>query len=108
VTLDERSIGQAVQRGEYELSWHADEERLNDHLTIEDIEAVLQSCEILERYPQDPRGESCLVLGFCGGRPVHIVCGSTRQGKLFLITVYIPGEPKWKDPRTRRLNKGTP
>lgn len=32
--LDETFIRQAVQRGDYELSLHADEERLNDHLTI--------------------------------------------------------------------------
>lgn len=102
--LDETFIRQAVQRGEYELSLHADEERLNDHLTIEDIEEALRSCEILEQYPDDPRGRSCLVLGFSGGRPVHVVCGKTRQEKLFLVTVYIPTEPKWKDPRTRRGN----
>lgn len=100
--LDEPFIKQAVRRGEYELSLHADEERLNDHLTIAEIEEILRSCEVLERYPEDQRGESCLVLGFSGGRPVHIVCGRTRQDKLFLITVYIPSEPKWKDPRTRR------
>ncbi len=106
--LDEAFIRQAVQLGDYELSLHADEERLNDHLTIEEIEEVLRSCEILEQYPEDPRGESCLVLGFCGGRPIHIVCGKTRQAKLFLITVYIPNEPKWKDPKTRRLKEGAP
>lgn len=100
--LDETFIGQAAQRGDYELSLHADEERLNDYLAVEDIETVLQACEIVERYPEDPRGESCLVLGFSGNRPVHIVCGRTRQDKLFIITVYIPSESKWKDPRTRR------
>lgn len=75
VPLDESFIKRAAQRGDYELSLHADEERLNDHLTIEELEHVLQSCEILERYPNDPRGESCLALGFCEERPVHIVCG---------------------------------
>ena len=104
--LDETFIKQAVQRGTYELSLHADEERLNDHLIIAEIEEVLRSCEILERYSDDQRGESCLVLGFSGGRPVHIVCGKTRQDKLFLITVYIPIEPKWKDPRTRPPKEG--
>jgi len=102
VPINKRFIRQAARTGAYELSLHADEERLNDHLTIADFEEVLSACEVLERYPEDSRGESCLVLGFCGGRPVHIVCGSTRQDKLFLITVYIPSEPKWKDPRTRR------
>ncbi len=99
--LDESFIKQAVQTGTYELSFHADEERLNDRLSIEDLEEVLRSCEMLEQYADDPRGESCLALGFSGGQPVHVICGKTRQEKLFLITVYIPAEPKWKDPRTR-------
>lgn len=106
--LDTSFIKQVVQRGAYELSLHADEERLNDHLTTEDLEEVLRSCEILERYPEDSRGESSLVLGFAGSRPVHIICGRTRQDKLFLVTVYIPSAPKWKDPRTRGLKGGTP
>jgi len=104
VPLDQAFISQAVHAGDYELSLHADEERLNDRVTIAELEDVLRSCEILERYPDDPRGESCLVLGFSRERPVHVVCGKTRQDKLFLITVYMPTEPKWKDPRTRRGN----
>lgn len=96
--LDETFVKEAVQAEAYELSLHADEKRLHDHLSITDIEEALRSCEILERYREDPRGESCLVLGFCGTRPVHIVCGKTRQNKLFLITVYLPTEPKWTPP----------
>lgn len=106
--LDETFIKKAVQADAYELSLHADEERLHDHLTIKELEAVLLSCEILERYHGDPRGESCLVVGFCGERPVHIVCGKTRQEKLFLITVYLPSEPKWKNPGTRREREEAP
>ncbi len=58
--LDETFIKKAIQAEVYELSLHADEERLHDHLSITELEAVLLSCEILERYPEDPRGESCL------------------------------------------------
>ena len=30
---------------------------------------------IIEEYPEDVRGHSCLMLEFCdGGRPVHVVC----------------------------------
>ena len=106
--LDEGFIKKAAQAGHYELSLHADEERLNDHLTIAELEEALASCEIIEQYTDDPRGESCLALGFCRGKPIHVVCGKRREGKLFLITVYIPAEPKWKDPRTRQQREDTP
>ena len=87
------------------LSLHADDERLADGLTMEQIESALLHCEFLEDYPDDPRGASCLVLGYVDDRPVHVVCGKTRQGKLILITVYIPTEPKWLDPRMRSLKE---
>jgi hypothetical protein len=86
----------------YELSIHADDERLADHLTIAQVEHVLLHSQMLEIYANDPRGESCLVLGFTPEViPVHIVCGRNRAGHLLLITVYIPTMPKWKDPYTR-------
>lgn len=57
--------------------------------------------QILEDYPNDPRGPSCLVYGNARGRPVHVVCGRNRSGWLVLITVYIPTMPKWKSPTER-------
>lgn len=94
-------IRASVRRREYELSLHADDERLADGLTMKDIETALTSAEMLEDYPDDPRGASCLVLGFAAKRPLHLVCGKTRQDRLLIITTYRPQSPKWKDERTR-------
>ncbi|MBI4603870.1 MAG: DUF4258 domain-containing protein [Planctomycetes bacterium] len=94
-------IHESIRHGTYEISLHADEERLQEGMTVRDIEEALAAAELLEDYPDDPRGHSCLVLGYSSGRPVHCVCGLTRQGRLFLITVYRPSMPKWKDERNR-------
>jgi hypothetical protein len=105
--MDLQGIQQHVRHGNYEFSLHAQQERLEENLDITEIEAALTgSAEILEEYPNDPRGESCLVLGFAGSRPVHVVLGwaeRKRDGSRMLrvITVYIPSLPKWTDPRTR-------
>lgn len=86
----------------YELSVHADDERLADHLLLTQVEHVLLHCQHLEDYPDDPRGESCFVVGFTlEGIPVHVVCGRNRAGHLLLITIYIPTMPKWRDPYIR-------
>ena len=86
----------------YEISLHADDERLADGLTVAQLEAALSGCEVIERYPDNPRGESCLVLGFTpDGIPIHCVCGRNPARHLVLITVYIPTMPKWVDPYTR-------
>ena len=91
-----------ITQQSYEISIHADDERLADGLTVLQLEVALSNCEVLERYPDDPRGESCLVLGFTReDTPIHTVCGRNPAGHLILITVYIPTMPKWREPRTR-------
>ena len=91
-----------VENQTYDISIHADDERMADGLTVAELESALLHCELLEDYPDDPRGPSCLVLGFTPeGTPVHAVCGGNPAGHLITITVYVPTMPKWRDPRTR-------
>ena len=94
-------IHREIEKQTYQISIHADDERLADGLKIDELELALTNCEIIEQYPEDPRGESCLALSFVVGKPIHFVCGINRAGHLVLITVYIPSMPKWKDPYTR-------
>ena len=101
--MDIEWIRQQVRSGNYEFSGHADDERQAERIPIADVEETLLNGEILEDYPNDPRGPSCLVLGHRSpGYPIHVVCGQTPSGRLRLITVYIPSQPKWVDERTRR------
>ena len=104
MNIDE--VRQLVREGRYEFSIHAQQERLEDDLDITEIETAISEGEIIEEYPNDPRGPSCLVLGYAGARPVHIVLGWVRkkgadEPMLRVITVYIPRPPKWCDHRTR-------
>lgn len=105
--MDLKEIQQLLREGRYEISFHAQQERLEEDLDVIQIEAaIIDQGELLEDYPNDPRGQSCLVLGFVGGRPIHVVLGwatmkSETRRMLRLITVYTPTEPKWTDPRTR-------
>ena len=74
ITLD--FIRNEIKKQIYEISLHADDERIADELTVSQLEIVLSQCKIIEQYPNDPRGESCLIVGFTPeGIPVHIVCG---------------------------------
>jgi hypothetical protein len=90
-------IKECVERGQYYISKHGDQERQNDNLTITELEEVLTSGKIIEQYENTGRGESCLVAGFTdSGKPLHVVCGS-RGDWLVIITVYIPSPPKFKN-----------
>ncbi len=90
-----------VAREEYEISFHTEKERYAEDITISDFETAIYNGEILEDYRDDPRGPSCLVLGFSQNRPIHIVCGYTPTKWIRIVTVYEPKPPKWLDERTR-------
>lgn len=90
-----------IRADKYYFSAHADNERMNDDLFISEVEASILNGSILESYPDDKRGSSCLVVGFTKeGKPIHSVCGK-NDDTLIIITVYIPTPPKFKNPYER-------
>lgn len=96
-------IREQVRANKYEFSMHAEREREDEHILVRDLETSALSGELLEDYPDDPRGHSCLVLGFSqSGRAVHSVWGLLPDGRVRVITVYVPSPPRWVDARTRR------
>jgi len=57
--------------------------------------AVIAAGELVEDYPEDVRGHSCLVFGTGdGGRPIHVVC-SPKPDYLAIITAYLPHPDQW-------------
>ena len=67
-----------------------------------EVEAVLFRGEVLEDYPEDDRGHSCLILATPEGRAVHVVC-SPKADYLAVITAYVPEPAHWSaDFRERR------
>jgi len=71
-------------------------------LTQEVYEAI-EKGELIEDYPDDPRGHSCLIgCRTSNGRWIHVVCAPTEEYFL-IITAYIPSLDEWKhDMKTRR------
>jgi len=98
--VDLEEIKAKVRVNQYVYTQHAEIERRADELTFAQIEEALLNGEILEGYPDTGRGESCLVVGFAGQVPIHVVCG-WRGDKVSIITVYMPRPPKFIDPWTR-------
>ncbi len=94
-------IQEKVHSGSYLFSHHGDLERQADNLIIDEIKEAVSSGRVLEHYSDTGRGESCLLVGFTEkGKPIHLVCGA-RANQLIIVTVYIPGPPKFKNPYQR-------
>jgi hypothetical protein len=94
-------IQERVRNNQYLYTLHADEERREDGISIADVEQAILGGLLLEDYPNDRRGPSCLLYGPAANRPVHVVCGRNSAGWLVVITVYVPTLPKWKSPTER-------
>lgn len=62
---------------------------------------MADSAEVIEDYPDDQRGSSCLVLGVTAkGRPLHVQCSYPPD--VVVITAYEPEAGEWLNWRTRR------
>jgi hypothetical protein len=78
----------------------------DEMIATEEVRAVIFNGEIIEDYPEDARGHSCLMLGHSpeSDRSVHVVC-SPKDEYLAIITTYLPDPEKWSDDFRRRLEK---
>ena len=72
-------------------------------ITPDEIRAVIMRGEVIEDYPEDARGHSCLLHGHgVGRRDIHVVC-APKEHFLAVITAYLPTVEEWEqDLRTRR------
>ena len=99
------SLQTKVRGKKYRLTSHAEKERESDHVTMQEIEEAVLSerCEVIEDYPTDPRGHSCLMLGFtAAGLPIHVVCGHLYEQEFLVVTIYRPDPAQWVEWRTRK------
>ncbi len=72
-------------------------------ISTREVRAVISTGMVVEDYPADVRGHSCLLLGSGEeGRPIHVVC-APKSGYLAVITAYLPSPEQWEaDWQTRR------
>jgi len=96
-------IQEKVSLRQYEISRHALNQSIFRDINVFEVEeAVRYNCEIIEDYPEDKYGPSCLLLGFTKQkRPLHILMSHPSRDVLKIITIYEPNPHAWKDHRIR-------
>lgn len=66
---------------------------------------VISNGEIIEDYPDDKYGPSCLIHGkTAGGRAIHVQCSYPSRQVMKVITVYEPDPERWIDFTVRRAS----
>jgi len=82
---------------------HALQRMAQRDISPDDIRQSLENGRVVEDYPDDKPYPSCLVLGWIGKRPLHIVIAeNTESRETIVITVYEPDSIKWMSGFMRR------
>jgi hypothetical protein len=97
-------IRQKVRRRQYEFSKHAVDQSIVRDISVPEFEEAMQNrSEVIEDYPEDKYGPSCLILGFTSaGRPLHMQCSYPSRPLVKVVTLYEPNPEQWVDLRTRK------
>ena len=66
-------IRSKITEGQFEYSKHAVDQSILRHIAVQEVREAIITAEIIENYPNDKYGPSCLMLGFTSvQRPLHI------------------------------------
>ena len=84
---------------------HAIRRMFQRQVDVLDIRHVLETGEVIEEYLDDTPHPSRLMLGWCSGRPLHLVAADNKENQeTIIITVYEPDPDKWEpDFKKRKL-----
>jgi hypothetical protein len=94
-----------VTKGEILISDHGYDELATDNLSARKLVSGLYDSELLEDYPDFPKGPCVLVLQQDeNDQSIHVVWGIPKgtMSPAVLITVYRPDPARWTDDFRRR------
>lgn len=96
-------IRDKIERGQFELSRHAVDQSILRRINLREIREAIEGGKLIEDYPKDKYGPSCLLLGSTRtGRPVHVHCSYPSRWLIKIITVYEPDPNFWIDFERRK------
>jgi hypothetical protein len=98
-----KAIQEKILSRRYELSRHALDQSIKRGILIAELEEAMSgSAEIIEDYPDDKYGPTCLVLGYTvAGRALHVVCSYPSRPLIKIVTIYEPDPTRWAADRHR-------
>jgi Domain of unknown function (DUF4258) len=99
------AIRRKIVRDEFELSKHAVDQSILRGIRVQEIRDTIVNGQIIEDYPNDKYGPSCLICGGTeAGRIIHVQCSYPTRSLIKIVTMYEPDPDRWNDDFTTRRN----
>lgn len=96
-------IGEKIRNDQFEFSRHATDRSIIRRISVQEVREAVINGEVIEDYPGDKFGPSCLIMGRTAtGRVLHIQCSYPSRPIIKIITLYRPDPTRWIDARYRR------
>ena len=91
-------LRQKIANGQVEYSLHAVRQMVARNITPEEVAQTVLAGEVIEDYPDDKYGPSCLVFGRTASRrPLHVQCTHPSRPLVKVITAYDPDPAQWDE-----------
>ena len=95
-------IREKILDDQFELSRHAVDQSIARQIGMQELREAAARGEIIEDYPDDEYGPSCLIFGTTSAeRPLHVQCSYPSRTPIRIITLYEPAPERWIDFRRR-------
>ena len=100
------AIREKIKQNDFELSKHAVDQSIIRNIRIAEIKEAIERGKVIEDYPNDKYGASCLIAGFTkANRPLHVQCSYPSRPLIKIITIYQPSSQRWNNNFTKRKSK---
>ena len=91
-----------IVKNDFELSQQAVNQSILRRIRVEELREAIMAGEVIEEYPNDKYGPSCLIFGFTiANRPLHVQCSYPSRPLVKIITLYEPDPKIWIDFKLR-------
>jgi hypothetical protein len=96
-------IRQKVRQNQFEFSQHDLDPTIFRQIAVQELQEAIEQGEVIEDYPDDKYGASCLIGGVTlAGKVLHIHCSYPNRPLIKIITIYEPDPQLWINFKLRR------
>ncbi len=96
-------IRRQIASNQFEFSKHAVDQSIWRSIQVQELKEAIATGQLIEDYPDDKYGPSCLISGSTqANRPIHVQCSYPSRPLIKIITIYEPDLKRWSNGLTTR------